>query len=204
MARPRQFDTTIAIGDICEQFWTDGYEATSIADLESATGLARARLYAAFGSKREMLHRAVDFYLEDKVDQIFRRVDNSGLAGVVDFFKKFAWINNEMPERAAMGCLVVNSVIELGNSDPEIAARAERYRNRVRGAFRSALQKASEDGRIASEVDSLTDLAYMMLMGLYVTVKSGAPLAEINRLCDIAIKEVESWDTALERNPSLN
>ena len=204
MARPRQFDTTIAIGDICEKFWADGYEATSIADLESATGLARARLYAAFGSKREMLHRAVDFYLEDKVDQIFRRVDDSGLAGVVDFFKKFAWINNEMPERATMGCLVVNSVIELGNSDPEIAARAERYRNRVRSAFRSALQKASEDGVIAGDVDSLTELAYMMLMGLYVTVKSGASLAEINRLCDIAIREVESWDTALERVPSLN
>ena len=42
MPRPREFDTTIAIENICEKFWADGYEATSITDLEDATGLARA------------------------------------------------------------------------------------------------------------------------------------------------------------------
>ena len=92
MARPREFDTKEAIANICDQFWSDGYEATGIADLESATGLARARLYSAFGSKQEMLYEAIDFYLESRVGVIFSGVDDGGVAGVADFFRRFAGI----------------------------------------------------------------------------------------------------------------
>lgn len=193
MARPREFDTKEAIASICDQFWSDGYEATGIADLESATGLARARLYSAFGSKQGMLCEAIDFYLDSRVDVLFRRVDDGGIAGVANFFRTFARIVAEHPERAEMGCLVVNSMIEFGRSEPELVERADRYRERVRGAFRSALERDVTEGRLAGNVESLADLAYVMLMGLYVTVKGGAPLEEINRLCGIAIEVVESW-----------
>ena len=71
--------------------------------------------------------------------------------------------------------------------------RADKYRERVRGAFRSALEQDAAEGRLSGDVESLADLAYVMLMGLYVTVKGGAPLEEINRLCGIAIAVVESW-----------
>ena len=81
MARPREFDTQEVIESICDQFWADGYEATGIADLEDATGLARARLYGAFGSKRGMLCEALDYYLDNKVDVIFQSVDKGGIDG---------------------------------------------------------------------------------------------------------------------------
>ena len=193
MARPREFDTKEAIASICDQFWLDGYEATGIADLESATGLARARLYSAFGSKQGMLYEAIDFYLESRIDVIFSRVDDGGIAGVVNFFRTFARIVAERPEQAAMGCLVVNSMIEFGSSDPEVAARADRYRERVRSAFRSALLREAEERGLKGDLESLTDLAFMMLMGLYVSVKGGASVQEIERLCGIAIGVVESW-----------
>ncbi len=193
MPRPREFDTKEAIASICDQFWSDGYEATGIADLESATGLARARLYSAFGSKQGMLYEAIDFYLDTRIDVIFRQVDNSGIDGVASFFRRFAMMNAENPELSKMGCLVVNSMIEFGRSDPEVAVRSERYRERVRGAFRSALAREAEDGGLKGDLESLTELAFMMLMGLYVTVKGGAPLEEIERLCGIAIEVVESW-----------
>ena len=193
MPRPREFDTKEAIASICDQFWSDGYEATGIADLESATGLARARLYSAFGSKQEMLYEAIDIYLESRINVIFGRVDDGGITGVANFFRTFAGVVAKQPERAEMGCLVVNSMIEFGRSEPELVERADRYRERVRGAFRSALERDAAEDRLAGDVESLADLAYVMLMGLYVTVKGGAPLEEINRLCGIAIAVVESW-----------
>ena len=193
MARPREFDTKAAIESICDQFWSDGYESTGIADLEEATGLARARLYAAFGSKQGMLCEAIDFYLDTRIDVVFRQVDNSGIDGVASFFRRFAMMNAEHPELSKMGCLVVNTMIEFGRSEPEVAVRSERYRERVRGAFRSALAREAEDGGLKGDLESLTELAFMMLMGLYVTVKGGAPLEEIERLCGIAIEVVESW-----------
>lgn len=200
MARPREFDTTTAIENICERFWADGFEATGITDLEEATGLARARLYAAFGPKRQMLHSAIDFYLDQRIDRVFRQVDNSGLPGVVEFFRMFGQICRQQPKRAATGCLVVNSAVELGRSDPEVAALADRYRQRVRGAFRSALNRAAKDGQIEGDVGTMADVAFMMLMGLFVSVKGGAPLEEIERLCAVAIQTVESWQVPVERS----
>lgn len=200
MARPREFDTREAIASICDQFWSDGYEATGVADLEAVTGLARARLYSAFGSKQGMLYEAIDFYLESRIDVIFRGVDDGGITGVVNFFRTFSGIVAKYPERAEKGCLVVNSMIEFGRSEPELVKRADRYRERVRGAFRSALERDEAEGGLAGNVESLADLAYVMLMGLYVTVKGGAPLEEINRLCGIAIEVVESWRVTSDRD----
>ena len=193
MARPREFDTQEVIESICDQFWADGYEATGIADLEDATGLARARLYGAFGSKRGMLCEALDYYLDNKVDVIFQSVDKGGVDGVAGFFRRFAAINAEHPEMSEKGCLVVNTMVELGRSEPEIETRSDRYRLRVRESFRSALEQEAAEGGLAGNPESLADLAYVMLMGLYVTVKGGAPLEEIERLCGIAIEVVESW-----------
>jgi hypothetical protein len=92
-----------------------------------------------------------------------------------------------------MGCLMVNSVVELGKSDPGVTDRAEWYRNRVRGAFRSALQKAVRQGVVCGAIEGRVDLSYMMLMGLYVSVKGGATLDEIIRLSEVAIGVAESW-----------
>ena len=140
-----------------------------------------------------MLHSAIDYYLDRRIDRIFKRVESGGLAGVVGFFRTFAQVCREQPERAATGCLVVNSAVELGYSDPGVARLADRYRRRVRGAFRSALEQAAKDGQIEGDIGPLRDLAFLMLMGLFVSVKGGAPLEEIERLCAVAIHTVVSW-----------
>ena len=75
MARPREFDMDVAIAQIGDVFWDGGFEATSITDLEDATGLARARLYAAFGTKRDMLHRSIDNVVSSAL-QAARRMGN--------------------------------------------------------------------------------------------------------------------------------
>lgn len=193
MARPREFDTDATVAVMTDKFWADGFEATGITDLEKATGVGRASLYAAFGSKQHMLYRSIDFYLDEWIERIVSPIDDGGLDGAADFFRRFAGVVEARPERAAMGCLVVNSVVELGRADSEIADRADRYRGRIRGAFKSALKRAVEDGDMAGGIEERSDLAYMMLMGLYVSVKGGSALEEIRRLCTVAVGVVESW-----------
>ena len=193
MARPREFDITKAIEDISEKFWADGYEATGVAALVDVTGVGRASLYAAFGSKREMLHKAIDFYLSEHIEQVVSPIDDGGIDAVANWFRSFARVREMKPERATMGCLMVNSIVELGTSDPEVVALAERYRNRIRHAFDSALVKAVQDGEVDGDVDARADLATMMLMGLYVSIKSGGALGDIQHLCSVAVDVVESW-----------
>ena len=52
MGRVQTFETATAVAAARDLFWDRGYEATSVADLEDATGVQRSSLYHAFGSKR--------------------------------------------------------------------------------------------------------------------------------------------------------
>ena len=66
MARQREFDADAALDRAMDLFWSKGYEATSLDDLCEVTGLSRSSLYAAFGSKRNLLLRSVERYVEQR------------------------------------------------------------------------------------------------------------------------------------------
>ena len=193
MARTREFDTDQAIEAIAEQFWAGGYEATGIADLVEATGVGRASLYGAFGSKHDMLLKAIDFYLVERIEKMVEPVEAGGLDAATSIFRQFAFIRETMPERAQMGCLMVNTSVELSSSDPEVAALAERFRNRHRRAFRTALTKAVESGEIVGPIEERVDIATMLVLGLFVAIRGAAPLEEVKRLSDAAVSVVQSW-----------
>jgi TetR/AcrR family transcriptional repressor of nem operon len=59
MGRNRTFDETEVVELAAKRFLATGYEATSLDDLVSATGLHRGSLYKAFGSKRGLFVAAL-------------------------------------------------------------------------------------------------------------------------------------------------
>ncbi len=59
MGRPRSFDTALVVTSARQAFITNGYNGTSIDDLLRATGIQRASLYQAFGSKRGLFMTAL-------------------------------------------------------------------------------------------------------------------------------------------------
>lgn len=61
MARPREFDETLAVGAAAAVFRRHGYAATSIEQLVHATGVHRGSLYATFGSKRGLFLRVLEY-----------------------------------------------------------------------------------------------------------------------------------------------
>ncbi|MCE0540845.1 TetR/AcrR family transcriptional regulator, partial [Kineosporia rhizophila] len=62
--RPRGFDADQALDRAVEVFWRHGYDGTSLSDLTSAMGINRPSLYAAYGNKEQLFHRAVARYAE--------------------------------------------------------------------------------------------------------------------------------------------
>jgi AcrR family transcriptional regulator len=57
MARPRNFSEDTVLAQAAGLFARMGYNATSIDDLLTATGLQRGSLYKAFGSKRNLFEK---------------------------------------------------------------------------------------------------------------------------------------------------
>jgi TetR/AcrR family transcriptional regulator, transcriptional repressor for nem operon len=59
MARPRKFDEGEVVALAAAVFGRLGYNASSIDDLLTATGLQRGSLYKAFGSKRNLFEKVL-------------------------------------------------------------------------------------------------------------------------------------------------
>lgn len=59
MARPRNFSEDTVLVQAADVFARMGYNATSIDDLLTATGLQRGSLYKAFGSKRNLFEKVL-------------------------------------------------------------------------------------------------------------------------------------------------
>ena len=73
MVRPREFDEATVLEAAMHCFWVNGYGSTSVRDLAKQMGITGASLYNAFGDKRSLYRRALDYYLEQSVrDRIAR------------------------------------------------------------------------------------------------------------------------------------
>ena len=62
MARPIEFDYASVLENAMQQFWREGYEASSVQKLLDATGINRGTLYNSFGDKDTFFTLCIDRY----------------------------------------------------------------------------------------------------------------------------------------------
>src|SRR4051794_15910425 len=63
--RPRAYQPEVALGKALDLFRKDGFAATSLDDLSTATGMNRPSLYGAFGDKRDLYIKSYQRYRAD-------------------------------------------------------------------------------------------------------------------------------------------
>lgn len=152
MARPRSFCEEKVINAAMNAFWQHGYEATSMCDLEIATGLKRISIYNAFGDKEGMFLAALDMYYEQGKQLFQHDVPHAGLEGIKMLFDK---ISSESQDGSPnhCGCLMVNALLDINKSSPAIKERLTRFKVQVEQAFSDALIKAREQQEIYADND---------------------------------------------------
>ena len=193
VGRPRAYELSEVIQAAGELFWEQGYETTSIGDLEEKTGLDRSSLYHAFGNKRALFDGALRSYVENNINARLAgmRQPDAGLDSIVGFFAGMATVCRT-DRRADRGCLMVNTIGELGPHDPRAVEVGTAYRESFREAFGVALTQAARKG----EVDGARSrwgpaLLTAITMGLFVTAR--IDLADAAEVCDAVAAEVASW-----------
>ena len=153
--------------------WTRGYEATSVDDLCEATGLSRSSLYATFGSKRDLLLRSVDRYVE-------RRTPNIAaiLARPVPVREAFAALLREFIDQIVAGsgrrgCFLGNCAAELPRGDRVALARVRQGMGRTQAIFRDALARGKARGELPrkADVDALARFLTAGIQGLRLVGK---------------------------------
>ena len=101
-----------------EMFWRKGYEATSLDDLCGVTGLSRSSLYAAFGSKRDLLLLSVDRYVELRTPRIATLLAQP--MSIQDAFASLArqFIDQIIAGPGRRGCFIGNCARRAGAQGP--------------------------------------------------------------------------------------
>lgn len=196
MARPRTFEETNVLADAMETFWSNGYEATSIDDLVASTGLSRSSLYQAFGSKRGLFDAAVDHYQRTRVDSMLSELEgtDAGLGAITGFFDKLAGVAEQHPERATLGCMLTNSMGELGNTDAAFPDVAFGYVDRLSGAFANALANAAERGEIDDDqTDERANVLATLALGSFVRLRGTHSGVGTRELSEAVGRMLDDW-----------
>ncbi|NVJ20781.1 MULTISPECIES: TetR/AcrR family transcriptional regulator [Myxococcus] len=195
MARTRAFDETEAVRKALGVFWSRGYEATSLADLEVATGLNRSSLYQAFESKRALFSRAVTLYLQEVIAPRLTVFSTgpAGLTQVTTYFESLATtMGTAPPTLTRRGCLLVNTATELAPHDAEAHRAVEDYRALLQGHLMRALDAAARAGVIPRKtVARRVELLVGSVIGVLVTARLDPAAAA--KLARAAAGEVDAW-----------
>jgi len=195
VARPREFDYEAVVEKAMHLFWRQGYQNTSIDDIETATGLTKGSLYKAFDNKRDLFEKCLGHYMvHDSYKAIFLRMVDRPLietyAHILDLLIESA--NNDA--KRPCGCLATNVIRELSASDAGLAKEASDGLAGMQQAMEFRLSWAKEKGEFRQDVDAKALASVMMvtLQGMVVLSTSTKDAASMRRARDMVISMLDS------------
>jgi TetR/AcrR family transcriptional repressor of nem operon len=193
MARPRQFDPDDVLERSMREFWGRGYRETSVDNLVAATGVQPGSLYNAFpGGKRAMFLKALELYSKLVVPEKMGALESPG-AGLAELRAYFDGLVDDLttPE-GRMGCLMVNSTMELAAEDSEVGGIVRKHMQRLERNAEQALRNAKRRGEIPGHLDPSAKATQLMAtgMGLMVVGKTDPGRKVLETIVEAAFAEL--------------
>lgn len=174
-------------------FWRNGYEAASMTELTAAMGITKPSLYAAFGNKEALFHKALDLYEREKLAYMTSALEAPTARGVAERLFRGA-LAMQVSTCDPKGCLGVISAATCGAEAEPIKAEVVKRR----ASSEAALIKRFEEAQAAGELpdcmtpQALTRFLFAILQGLAIQGGSGAASDE---LCQLVETSMAVWPT---------
>ena len=191
MGRTREFDDEAVLDRASEVFWRLSYDAVTVQDLESATGLGRGSLYNAFGDKEGLFLAALDRYVAKHGSAPFRYLQGRDVAkGMRQLFD--AIIERMSDPANPRGCLLTNAILAVGTGASRIDASVTGKIRTMEAHLEAAIARARDDGQISADADprQLARFYCAVVQSLGVTHRA---IGEVAALRDIAAAAMRSW-----------
>jgi TetR/AcrR family transcriptional repressor of nem operon len=185
MARPVEFDENKVLTNAMEQFWREGYEASSVQKLLDCTGINRGTLYNSFGDKDTFFKSCVDQYNKIVDQQIADSLKNEKLNAwdsISAYFDEA--VLNISNKHRSMGCLLVNSLCESINYDKDIKKVVRSSLAPIRKAMVVRLKEAQKKGKLKKgiSVEFAADVLMNALHGVRVNSRDGKNTRQLKEL----------------------
>lgn len=170
MPRTMEVEPAVAVDRAMEMFWTAGYANTSLDQLVQGTGASRYGLYSTFGSKDELLARALDEYSRRTIADLCAPLAgvSPSLPEIHEFFRRVRALHKRA---GTSGCLECNIAIELGQTGSaparQVGSHFKRMRDLIEHAIVNAhkvghLPRRAEPGRLADYLLGVTAGSFLL------------------------------------------
>jgi TetR/AcrR family transcriptional repressor of nem operon len=166
MARPIEFDIMTARESAMHLFWRNGYQASSLSDLLDEMKIGRGSFYATFGDKRHLYFECLNLFGERTSAIVQKAKDKYPPMDTIRYFLEHS-LNYAEGSKAGLGCMAVNTVVELAGVDDELAEAASAWLSKLQALFEACLREAGYAPARAGEY-----AAYLMLVNEGVRVAS--------------------------------
>lgn len=163
MGRPMAFEIESVVRAAREAFWRRGYEATSISEIEEATGIARSSIYHVFGSKRGLFIASLRSYINEvltpDLEPLRNRAGRETIIGYMETLRSAILSGRSFV--AVHGSMLINVSSGRSGGDPDVAnvvrdfldEQLRMLRRGIRARFPG--MEAAESQRLAQTLQAL-------------------------------------------------
>lgn len=150
--RPRSFCPDTVMAAVRETFWRRGYDATTMDEIATATGLHKPSLYGAFGDKRAIYVRALNQYIDEMREAFGAAFARPGLFASLEAFADDA-IDLYLREGGG-GCFMMSTAVPIAGGDEEIGRIVRDAMDALDTALVRRFRKAIEAGELPADADA--------------------------------------------------
>jgi len=190
MARPVNFNQTEVLDKLTLVFWEKGFYDSSIEDLSSASGLNRSSLYNSFGNKeaifKQVLKHYQEHYSKQRLEQILKT------SPVKKALEEYFLSLIETEQNRRLGCLLVNTSIELSPHNSQIDKDLQKSFKKVENIFYQVLEKAQNNNEIDSNKDISLIAKYLLnnVYGIRVSARAGSTKKDLKQIVKVILKSI--------------
>lgn len=151
MKRARPYDRDTALDAALDLFWTKGYHATSLKDLEAALNMKPGSIYAAFSSKEALFLSALERYFHQNQSGLRSMAEEaeSPLQGLADQLRSLGR-DGGLECRA---CMLIKTLLDATSSETAIAAQTRLYLDQMKAEFAAVFGLAKSRGELPPDAD---------------------------------------------------
>lgn len=177
-----------------EQFWKEGYEASSVQKLLDCTGINRGTLYNSFGDKDTFFKSCVDQYngiLEQQINESLKNESLGPWEAIAALFDET--VVNVTNKHRSMGCLLVNSLCESINFNKEIKRMIRSSLAAIRKPLVVRLKEAQKKGKLKKgvTVEFAADIIMNTLHGIRVNSRDGKNAKQLRELARFTLTSLK-------------
>ncbi|MFT4727882.1 MAG: TetR/AcrR family transcriptional repressor of nem operon [Granulosicoccus sp.] len=172
MNQKHDIDEVLSIG--CRVFCGQGYSKLGMAELCRETGMTKGAFYNAFGSKQMFFERVLITYGDAGVVYWRSRLAATCGGPVERLLSVYVSMFELQPGIRFHGCLINNTLSELGGSSPDVSSVAVSQYERILALVEGVIVEAQQCGELDALVPSrvMSELCHATFFGALTRVKN--------------------------------